>query len=108
MTLGISKLGGGMAKIGRHCLITGKVQGVFYRQATKEQALLRGLTGWVKNLSDGSVEAILFGDEDQVLTMLEWLAVGSPRAIVYELKVTEIDPEINPETWPCPSFEIVQ
>lgn len=82
-----------MAKIGRHCLIIGKVQDVFYRQATKEQALLRGLTGWVKNLPDSNVEAKIFGDEAQVLTMLEWLAVGPPRAVVAELKVTNIEIE---------------
>jgi acylphosphatase len=102
MTLEISILGGSMAKIGRYCLITGKVQGVFYRQATKEQALLRGLTGCVKNLPDGSVEAKLFGDEAQVLTMLEWMAVGPPRAVVSELKVSDI------ETEQFPSFEIVR
>lgn len=95
-----------MAKIGRHCLITGKVQGVFYRQATKEQALLRGLTGWVKNLSDGRVEALLFGTEEQVLSMLEWLAVGPPRAIVFELEVTET--ELEPEEMEAySSFEII-
>jgi acylphosphatase len=91
-----------MAKVGRHCLITGKVQGVFYRQATKEQALLRGLTGWVKNLPDGSVEAKIFGDEAQVATMLEWLAVGPPRAVVSDLKVSDIATE------PYTSFEIAR
>lgn len=91
-----------MIKIGRHCLITGKVQGVFYRQETKEQALLRGLTGWVRNLPSGNVEAKIFGNEDQVLTMLEWLAVGPPRAVVSELKVSEIEIE------PYNSFEILR
>ena len=91
-----------MVKVGRHCLITGKVQGVFYRQATKEQALLRGLTGWVKNLPDGRVETKLFGDEAQVLTMLEWLSVGPPRAVVSELKVSHI------ETETYTSFEIAR
>lgn len=91
-----------MATIGRHCLITGKVQGVFYRQATKEQALLRGLTGWVKNLPDGTVEAKLFGDEAQVLTMLEWLATGPPRAVVSDLKISNIAIETYT------SFEVVR
>ena len=91
-----------MNKIGRYCLITGKVQGVFYRQATKEQALLRGLTGWVKNLPDGGVEAKIFGDEAQVATMLEWLTVGPPRAEVSEFKVFDIEIE------PYSSFEILR
>ncbi len=91
-----------MAKISRHCLITGKVQGVFYRQATKEQALLRGLTGWVKNLPDNSVEAVIVGDEEQVATMLEWLAVGPPRAAVNNLNVSNI------EIQPYNSFEILR
>ncbi len=73
-----------------------------------EQALLRGLTGWVKNLPDGSVEVVLFGEEEQVLTMLEWLSVGPPRALIYELEVTELEPEINSETEPYSSFEIIQ
>lgn len=91
-----------MNKIGRYCLITGKVQGVFYRQATKEQALLRGLTGWVKNLPDKRVEAKIFGDEEQVATMLEWLAVGPTRAQVSELIVSDIEIE------PYNSFEILR
>jgi acylphosphatase len=98
MTLDISKFEGYMAKIGRRCLITGKVQGVFYRQATKEQALMRGLTGWVKNLHDGNVEALIFGEEEQVLTMLEWLAVGPPRAVVFGLEVSEIESETESES----------
>jgi acylphosphatase len=82
-----------MTKIGRHCYVTGKVQGVFYRQNAKQQALLRNLTGWVKNLPDGRVEAAIFGEADQVLSMLQWLAVGPDHAVVTDLAVTEIPVE---------------
>lgn len=78
-----------MTKIGRHCYVTGKVQGVFYRHNTKQQALLRNLTGWVKNLPDGRVETAIYGDEDQVLNMLEWLAKGPKRAVVTSLEITD-------------------
>ena len=79
-----------MTKVGRHCYISGKVQGVFYRQNTKQQALLRNLTGWVKNLPDGRVESAIFGEESQVLDMLEWLTIGPRRASVTDVAVTEI------------------
>ncbi|HSX19921.1 MAG TPA: acylphosphatase [Gammaproteobacteria bacterium] len=91
-----------MTKIGRRCFVAGVVQGVFYRHGTKEQADSLGLTGWVKNLDDGRVEALLFGEEDQVVTMLEWLAVGPDRAVVTSLEVFEADLE------PATSFEIVR
>lgn len=91
-----------MTKIGRRCYISGVVQGVFYRQNTKEQAMLRGLTGWVKNLDDGRVEVLVFGEEEPILSMLEWLAIGPNRAVVTSLEVFEADLEAHP------TFEIIQ
>lgn len=91
-----------MTKIGRHCYVSGVVQNVFYRQNTKEQATARGLTGWVKNLSDGRVEVLLFGEEEQILTMLEWLAIGPPKAVVTNLEVREAEVE------PFTTFEIIR
>lgn len=79
-----------MTKIGRHCYVSGKVQGVFYRQNTKQQALLRNITGWVQNLADGRVETQIFGEQEQIQSMLKWLAIGPPRAKVTDLTVTEI------------------
>lgn len=78
-----------MTKIGRHCFVSGIVQGVFYRHHTKEQATKRNLTGWVKNLDDGRVEVLMFGEEENVLNMLEWLAIGPPKALVTSLEVHE-------------------
>lgn len=90
-----------MTKIGRHCFVSGVVQGVFYRQNTKEQATLRGLTGWVKNLDDGRVEVLLYGEEENIINMLEWLAVGPKRAVVTSLEVFEVELE------PFTSFDVV-
>lgn len=90
-----------MTKIGRHCFVSGVVQGVFYRQNAKEQATARGLTGWIKNLDDGRVEVLLFGEEDDIINMLEWLAVGPTRAVVTSLEVFEVELE------PLTSFDVV-
>jgi len=71
-----------MAKICVHGFVTGKVQGVWFRQSTKEQALKQGVTGWAKNLSDGRVEVLLCGDEDAVEKVQRWLHEGSELARV--------------------------
>lgn len=89
-----------MTKVGRRCFVSGVVQGVFYRHNTKEQAKARSLTGWVKNLEDGRVEVLMFGEEANVVDMIEWLAVGPERAVVTSLEVTEVEFE------PHASFEI--
>lgn len=71
-----------MAKICLRCYISGHVQGVFYRAHTQEQALKLGLTGWVKNLADGRVEALVCGEEDTVVELVNWMQSGPPRATV--------------------------
>ena len=80
-----------MAKICRHCFISGKVQGVFYRQSTKEQALAYNITGWVKNLPDGRVEALIAGEEQHVMDMLRWLPIGPPKAQVSNVEIAELE-----------------
>ena len=52
--------------------VTGKVQGVFFRQALKVMAKKNNIFGWVKNLKDGRVEAILEGDEEKISRLVEW------------------------------------
>ncbi|MFB6309053.1 MAG: acylphosphatase [Haloarculaceae archaeon] len=76
-----------------HVFVSGKVQGVFYRATTREQATDRGVDGWVKNLSDGRVEAVFEGPEDDVESMVEWCHEGSPRARVDDVSVEYGDPE---------------
>ncbi|ATJ82860.1 acylphosphatase [Halomonas beimenensis] len=78
-----------------HCcvkaLVTGKVQGVWYRRATQEQALKAGVTGHARNLTDGRVEVLLCGRRDAVRDVSEWLWKGPPGARVthVELEVVE-------------------
>lgn len=66
--------------------ITGYVQGVFYRATTRETALRLGLKGWVRNRSDGSVEAVAEGDEAAVDNLIEWCRKGPPGATVHEVE----------------------
>jgi len=70
-----------------HLRIYGRVQGVFFRANTRKQARKRGLGGWVKNLDDGSVEAIIEGPEDDVREVVDWTREGPPRANVEDLEV---------------------
>ena len=59
-------------------LVSGKVQGVFYRDTTKKEAVKRGVRGWVRNLKDGRVEAVFEGEAAAVDAMVAWCRVGSP------------------------------
>lgn len=62
--------------------ISGRVQGVFFRQSTKEQADRLGVFGWVRNLPDGDVEALLEGAPEQVEALVRWCHTGPPAARV--------------------------
>jgi acylphosphatase len=68
-------------------LISGRVQGVFYRSSTRRTALELGLTGWVRNLPDGRVEIVVEGEEDQVKRLIDWCRKGPPSADVKGLEV---------------------
>ena len=70
-------------------IISGRVQGVLFRAYTRETALALKLTGWVRNLYDGSVEAVFEGEDTSVQTMLEWCKKGPPHAIVKKVDSTE-------------------
>lgn len=67
--------------------ITGKVQGVGFRFATVRRAHELGVTGWVRNQDDGSVQALLQGTADQIDQMLSWLQYGPPPARVDDVQV---------------------
>ena len=72
-------------KIRAHIFVSGRVQRVFFRSETREKALKLGLTGWVKNLPDGRVEAVFEGEKARIEEMIEWAKKGPPGAIVNHL-----------------------
>ena len=74
-------------------LVSGKVQGVFFRAATREQALALGLSGHAKNLPDGSVEVLAMGDAAALRALERWLWLGPPQADVIRV---QRDDEIEP------------
>ncbi len=67
--------------------VTGKVQGVFFRQALKVMAKKNNIFGWVKNLKDGRVEAILEGDEEKISRLVEWAHGGPANARVEDVEI---------------------
>ena len=71
-----------MAKTRVHVFVNGRVQGVFFRQKTKQQAERLNVTGWVRNLPDGRVEAVFEGDEIAVKALEEYCHHGPSSAIV--------------------------
>jgi acylphosphatase len=70
-----------------HVIVSGKVQGVFFRAETQRAAEERNVTGWVRNRRDGTVEAVFEGTERSVLSMVEWCKGGSPQAVVSDVAV---------------------
>ena len=76
---------------GVHVFISGRVQGVFFRAATQRMAKDFNLTGWVRNMVDGRVEAVFEGDDENMDKMLEWCHIGPPAARVEEV-LTEEEP----------------
>ena len=71
-----------------HLIIEGLVQGVFFRATTVEVADRHRVCGWVKNNSNGTVEAVIEGEEEDVKRVVEWCRVGPPRARVDDVKVS--------------------
>jgi acylphosphatase len=71
-------------------IVSGKVQGVWYRQSTKEKALELGITGEVSNQPDGTVRIIATGTKEQLTQFTEWCKKGPPKAKVINLDVEEL------------------
>jgi acylphosphatase len=71
-----------------HIFISGRVQGVFFRQETKERAEELGVFGWIKNLPDGQVEAVFEGEKDKVEQIIKWAQKGPSLAKVNGLDLT--------------------
>ena len=71
-----------------HLIISGKVQGVFYRASAKEKADELHLTGWIKNMLSGEVEAVVTGADEVIQQFIEWCWQGPKRAQVTNVKIT--------------------
>jgi acylphosphatase len=72
-----------------HLLISGRVQGVYFRQSMIETAEKNNVLGWVQNLPDNRVEAMLEGNDSNVDAVIEWAHFGPAGAVVDELKIKE-------------------
>ncbi len=81
-----------MPPVARRALVSGRVQGVWFRGATAERALALGVAGHAENLPDGRVEVLAVGEADAVATLLEWLHRGPPLARVTSVDVEDVSP----------------
>jgi acylphosphatase len=79
--------------IRRRAVVHGRVQGVFFRDSTRDRANQHGVNGWVRNRSDGAVEAVLEGPPDAVESVLRFLREGPRSADVNRVEVNEEQPE---------------
>lgn len=80
-----------------HLVIQGKVQGVFYRATARDVAQSLDLRGWVKNTSEGYVEAMASGSEKAVQQFIEWCKRGPEKAVVTNVRVTAVTEETFPD-----------
>lgn len=91
-----------MEKIRAHILVSGIVQGVFYRQFTKNKAIEYNITGWVRNLPNGKVEILCEGEKGLVLEFIKELKMGPPSA-----HVTKVDVQWEKPTDEFNNFRII-
>jgi acylphosphatase len=78
--------------VARRVVVSGHVQGVFFRDRTRREAHRLGVTGWVRNCPDGTVEAHLEGDANAVGELVRWCREGPRHATVYEVRVQDAEP----------------
>lgn len=71
----------------------GRVQGVFFRDSTRQRAQAAGVAGWVANLPDGTVEAVFEGEPDAIETLVAWMGEGPRGAEVERVEINEEEPE---------------
>lgn len=76
-----------MVNVRAHVFVSGRVQGVFFRQRTKQEAQSRGVTGWVRNLDDGRVEAVFEGEEDDVEALVAFCRSGPRGAVITKVEL---------------------
>ena len=78
-----------------HLQILGRVQGVGFRESMRREAERRGVTGWVRNCANGSVEAVLQGEEEAVNTLLAWARTGPSLARVDHIALAEAEGQFD-------------
>ena len=78
--------------IRRHLLVSGRVQGVFFRDSCRSEAEARDVRGWISNRDDGAVEAVFEGQRPAVEAVIDWCRSGPARASVSGVEVTEEEP----------------
>jgi acylphosphatase len=81
--------------IRRHLKVSGRVQGVFYRETLRRMAIEAGITGWAKNTRDG-LEAVLEGPQEAVDDLVKWCRKGPPHAVVIHVEIAEEEPAGEP------------
>ena len=77
----------------KRVVVHGKVQGVFFRDSVSREAQSRGLSGWVRNTDEGTVEALFEGDEADVQALVEYCRSGPPDASVADVDVSDAEPQ---------------
>jgi acylphosphatase len=85
--------------IARRCLVSGRVQGVFYRASARQRAQVLGVTGYARNLPDGRVEVLACGSPQAVESFCRWLWQGSPASSVSAVHIEE-PAAGTPDPWP--------
>ncbi len=80
-----------MSRICVHAYVIGRVQNVWFRQSTVEQAKSHGVTGWVRNLPDGRVEVMMYGEENAVRQLELWLEQGDELANVAAVESEQLE-----------------
>jgi acylphosphatase len=79
--------------VARRVVVSGHVQGVFFRDQTRREAHRHGVAGWVRNCADGTVEAHFEGPAEAVAELVKWTRDGPRHATVYERRVEDAEPE---------------
>ena len=85
--------------IAQRCHVSGRVQGVFFRESTRQRAETLGVTGYACNLPDGRVEVLACGEREAVQELVRWLWQGPPAAHVTDVAIESVD-AMSVDPWP--------
>lgn len=80
-----------MPTVRTRIIVDGRVQGVFFREGTRQMATQNGVSGWVRNRPDGRVEAVFEGEPEHVATAVSWARRGPERAVVSDIEIIETE-----------------